>query len=125
MLLFAQAEDDRNKVVSALAHIEGRSAIRRLRKGSRMDDVEVSLALNSLASEMRRMVEQPVNPPALEAALAMIDRYSLRAMDAVQLGCAVVARDLLTAPHMRFIASNKELLEAAQAEGFDVWDPSA
>ena len=124
MLRFAQEEDDRNKVVSALAQIEARSAIRRLRKGSRMSSSEASSALDSLAAEMRRIVEQPVNPPVLEAASTLIDRYFLRAMDAVQLGCAIVARDLLAAPDMRLIACDKELLEAAHKEGFEIWDPS-
>jgi predicted nucleic acid-binding protein len=123
MLRFTQAEDDRNKVVSALAQIEARSAICRLRKGSRMSSSEASLALDALAGEVRRMIEQPVNPPVLEAARTLIDRHSLRSMDAVQLGCAIVARDLLAAPDMRFIASDKELLEAAHAEGFETWNP--
>ena len=95
MLRFAQVEDDRNKVVSALAQLEARSAIARLRKGSRMNSSEASLALISLAAEMRRMIEQPVNPTVLEAASSTIDRYCLRAMDAAQLGCAIVARDIL------------------------------
>ena len=124
MLRFAQVEDDRNKVVSALAQLEARSAIARLRKGSRMNSSEASLALISLAAEMRRMIEQPVNPTVLEAASSTIDRYCLRAMDAAQLGCAIVARDILQAPDMRFIASDKELLEAAVAEGFAVWNPA-
>ena len=69
------------------------------------------------------MIEQPVNPPVLEAASTLIDRHYLRSMDAVQLGCAIVARDLLAAPDMRLVASDKELLEAAQKEGFDTWNP--
>jgi predicted nucleic acid-binding protein len=90
-----------------------------------MSPSEASLALDLLAVEMRRMVEQPVNPPVLEAAGALAERHYLRAMDAVQLGCAVVARDLLSAPDMRLIASDKDLLEAARAEGFEVWDPAS
>jgi len=89
-----------------------------------MNSSEASLALISLAAEMRRMIEQPVNPTVLEAASSTIDRYCLRAMDAAQLGCAIVARDILQAPDMRFIASDKELLEAAVAEGFAVWNPA-
>jgi predicted nucleic acid-binding protein len=123
MLRFAQAEDDRNKVVSALAQTEARSAICRLSKGNRMSPSEAALALDSLADELRRIIEQPVNPPVLEAANTLIDRHYLRALDAVQLGCAIVARDLLAAPDMRFIASDKTLLEAAHAEGFDIWNP--
>jgi len=123
MLRFVQAEDDRNKVVSALAQIEARSAICRLRKGNRMSPSEVALALDLLTNELRRIVEQPINPPVLEAANTLIDRHTLRALDAVQLGCAVVARDLLAAPNMRFVASDKTLLDAARAEGFDIWNP--
>jgi predicted nucleic acid-binding protein len=123
MLRFVQAEDDRNKVVSALAQTEARSAICRLRKGNRMSPSEAALALDSLADELRRIVEQPINPPVLEAANTLIDRHTLRALDAVQLGCAVVARDLLAAPNMRFVASDKTLLDAARAEGFDIWNP--
>lgn len=123
MLQFANAADDRNKVVSALTRVEARSGICRLRKGKLLSPSEVSLALDSLAGEMRRIIEQPVNPPVLEAASAVVDRHYLRAMDAVQLGSAIVARDLLAAPDMRFIASDKELLEAARAEGFDTWNP--
>ena len=123
MLRFAQAEDDRNKVVSALAQTEARSAICRLCKANRMSPSEAALALDSLADELRRIVEQPINPPVLEAANTLIDSHYLRALDAVQLGCAIVARDLLTAPNMRFIASDKTLLDAARAEGFDIWNP--
>lgn len=125
MLRFANAEDDRNKVVSALAQIEARSAICRLRQGKAITPSEATLALDLLAADMRRIVEQPVNPPVLDAASTLIDRYFLRAMDAVQLGCAIVARDLLSAPNMRFIASDKELLEAAHQEGFDIWNPAS
>jgi predicted nucleic acid-binding protein len=123
MLRFVQAEDDRNKVVSALAQIEARSAICRLRKANRMSSSEAALALDLLTNELRRIVEQPVNPPVLEAANTLIDRHCLRALDAVQLGCAIIARDLLAAPNMRFIASDKTLLDAARAEGFDIWNP--
>ncbi len=123
MLRFVQAEDDRNKVVSALAQIEARSAICRLRKGNRMSPSQAALALDLLTNELRRIVEQPINPPVLEAANTLIDRHTLRALDAVQLGCAVVARDLLAAPNMRFVASDKTLLDAARAEGFDIWNP--
>ncbi len=123
MLRFANTEDDRNKVVSALAQIEARSAICRLRQEESITSSDASLALDSLASELRRIIEQPVNPPVLEAASTLIDRHFLRALDAVQLGSAVVARDLLAAPDMRFIASDKTLLEAARTEGFNIWNP--
>ena len=123
MIRFANAEDDRKKVVSALTQVEARSAICRLRQEKKLTPGEVSSALTFLDADMKRVIEQPILPPVLEAANTMVERHYLRAMDAVQLGCAVVARDLLTAPEMRFIASDKGLLEAAQKEGFAVWNP--
>ncbi|MDQ2926414.1 MAG: type II toxin-antitoxin system VapC family toxin [Acidobacteriota bacterium] len=122
MLRFAIAEDDRNKVVSALAQIEARSAICRLRKANRMTSDEASIALDSIAAEVRRMIEQPINPPVLEAASTLVERHYLRALDAVQLGCAIVARDLLAAPEMRMVASDSDLLKAAKKEGFETWN---
>jgi len=65
-----------------------------------------------------------VNPLVLEEASALINRRQLRALDALQLGTAVVARQLLGDPEIRFIASDKALLDAASKEGFDVWDPA-
>jgi hypothetical protein len=84
---------------------------------------EASIALRSIAAEAKRMIEQPINPPVLEAASVLVDRHYLRALDAIQLGCAIVARDLLAAPDMRVVSSDKGLLEAAHAEGFDIWNP--
>jgi predicted nucleic acid-binding protein len=125
MLEFASAEDDRNKVVSALASLEARSAIRRLRKGESLTLAEASSIFDALAADLRKMIEQPVIPTVLEAANGLVDRYVLRALDAVQLGSAVVVRDLMSAPDMRFVASDHALLSAAEREGFATWDPTA
>jgi predicted nucleic acid-binding protein len=123
MLLFDQTEDDHNKVVSALVPVEARSAVRRLQKANRLTPSEAALVLDALKNKTEWIVERPISPKVLEAALVLIDRYVIRALDAVQLGSAIVARDLLSAPDMRFIASDKTLLEAARLEGFQTWDP--
>lgn len=88
-----------------------------------MTSDEASIALDSIAAEVRRMIEQPINPPVLEAASTLVERHYLRALDAVQLGCAIVARDLLAAPEMRMVASDSDLLKAAKKEGFETWNP--
>jgi predicted nucleic acid-binding protein len=125
MLAFANSEDDRNKVVSALASVEARSAICRLRREESFTSAEASLIFDALAADLRKMIEQPIIPPVLAAANGLVDRYFLRALDAVQLGSAVVVRDLMSAPDMRFIASDHALLSAAEQEGFAIWDPGA
>jgi len=124
MIRFANAEDDRSKVVSALTQIEARSAICRLRKEKKLTTDQASLAVSALDDDLRRLVQQPVLPPVLEAANTIVERHYLRALDAVQLASAIIARDLMQAPDMRFIASDKQLLEAAQKEGFTTWNPS-
>jgi predicted nucleic acid-binding protein len=125
MLEFADSEDDRNKVVSALASVETRSAVCRLRRGKSLTPAEASMIFDALAADLRKMIEQPVIPSVLEAANGLVDRHFLRALDAVQLGSAVVVRDLMSAPNMRFIASDHALLSAAEQEGFATWDPAA
>jgi predicted nucleic acid-binding protein len=123
MIRFANAEDDRSKVVSALTEIEARSAICRLHKEKKLTGEQASLAVNALDGDIRRIIQQPVLPAVLEAANAVVERHYLRALDAVQLASAIVARDLLAAPDMRFIASDKALLLAAHEEGFEIWNP--
>jgi predicted nucleic acid-binding protein len=124
MIRFANAEDDRAKVVSALTQIEARSAICRLGKEKKLTPEQVSSAINALDGDINRLVQQPVLPPVLDAANAMVERHYLRALDAIQLASAIIARDLMQAPDMRFIASDKQLLEAAKNEGFAIWNPS-
>jgi predicted nucleic acid-binding protein len=117
------AEDDQHKVVSALVQIEARSAICRLRKEGRIALDEASFVLLSVDTEIRRVNEQPINPSILTAASAVIDRHYLRALDAIQLGCAIMARESMVDPSMLFVAADKDLLEAAKKEGFELWNP--
>ena len=124
MIQFAKAEADRNKVVSGLADIEARSTIFRPRQGKALTADQASSALGSLASEMKRMIEQPIHVPVIESARTLVERHLLRALDAIQLASAVAARDSLSAPEMRFVAADKELLMAAAKEGFIAWDPT-
>lgn len=123
MYRFANTEDDRKKFVSALASVEARSVICRLRRGKSFTPDEASQALDAVAGDLRKMIEQPITSPVLDLAGVLVDRYALRALDAVQLGAAIVVRDLMSARDMRFVASDRALLSAAKDEGFDTWDP--
>jgi hypothetical protein len=54
----------------------------------------------------------------------MVDRYALRAYDAMQLaGCLVLCS--MTAETFTFVCSDHRLLEAAQSEQLRVLDPAA
>ena len=125
MLHFYENEDDRNKIVSALAPVEARSAIYRFRRRRLLSPKQMSSAIERLVAEMGHIVQQPIDLIVLEVSGLLIDRHQLRSLDAIQLAGAIIARDKLVARDMRFIASDKELLNVARAEGFDIWDPAA
>ncbi len=71
------------------------------------------------------MILHPVTGAVLELASALIDRQNIRALDAVQLSTAMLANDTLAVgDQLQFVASDKRLLKAAEAEGLDIWDPT-
>ena len=68
-------------------------------------------------------LRQVINDTVIDIALEMIDRYALRAYDAVQLaGCLVLSglvREALT-----FVCADHRLLDAARSEQLRVLDPT-
>jgi hypothetical protein len=74
--------------------------------------------------EAARMVQQPLNPAVLEAARQLLDRTSLRWPDSLQLGAALVARDMFQGTEIIFVSASPQLLEAAKSEGFHAIDPA-
>ena len=69
------------------------------------------------------MVQEPLNPAVLEAARQLLDRSRLRWTDALQLGAAMVAREMFRGTEIIFISASPMLLEAARAEGFQSLNP--
>jgi len=111
--------------ILAISVVELRSAIRRR---ERAGDIEQSVAIAVLESVQRHMesrfLRQPVNDTVIDTALEMIDRYALRAYDAVQLaGCLVICGT--TSEAFTFVCSDHRLLEAALSEQLKVLDPAA
>lgn len=65
--------------------------------------------------------------PVIERACQLLVRHPLRAYDAVQLAAALIAGDALVAAGaaaMTFLSADRRLLNAAEAEGLLVIDPS-
>ena len=66
---------------------------------------------------------QPVSEAVIEEAAALLDRYPLRAYDAMQLaGCLALRSRVSEQPS--FVSSDRDLLQAAEEEGLLVWDPT-
>jgi uncharacterized protein len=111
--------------VLAISVVELRSAIRRRQRAG---DIEASVAIavfEAVQMHMEsRFLRQAVNDTVIDTALEMIDRYALRAYDAVQLaGCLAICRTAAEA--FTFVCSDQRLLEAARSEQLKVLDPAA
>lgn len=64
----------------------------------------------------------------VERARALLERYPLRAYDAVQLASALMAQDTLVStglPPLTFLAADDRLLATAQAEGLATENPNS
>jgi predicted nucleic acid-binding protein len=124
MIQLAQRVEDSAKLVSTLAVIEVRSAIRRRQYAGDMSRPLAEMAIQALEIEARRMIQYPVTSPILELATALVDRQNLRALDSIQLATALIARDTqISGATTQFVSSDAKLLEAAISEGFAVWNP--
>ena len=120
--LMEQTEDAR-KLVSSLASLEVRSAIRRRQRAGEIPAGDADLALDHLAAECLRMVEQPISPAVIEMTRYVLDQHPLRALDALHLATCLVARDTLQATDIYFVSSDEPLLDAAETENFQILDP--
>lgn len=111
--------------VLAISAVEIRSAIRRRQRAGDIDTDVAAAILQNVQSHMEtRFVRQAVNETVIDTAMEMIDRYTLRAFDAVQLaGCLVLCA--ITAEAFTFVCSDHRLLEAARSEQIRVLDPAA
>ena len=124
LIRLMEAVEDNRKLIAACAPLEVYSAIRRRERAGDISAENAAVALEILRLESARMVQEPLNPAVLEAARQLLDRSSLRWPDALQLGAALVARDMFQGTEIIFVSASLKLLEAAKAEGFHALDPA-
>ncbi len=118
--LVSQASKNRFAVLT-LSKVEFHSAIRRRQRGGDIDTSQAQRLLNRFGGHMEtKFVKQIVNESVLDLAASLVDQHPLRAYDAVQLaGCLI-----LRAGDPTFVCSDRQLIEAATAEGLPSFDPS-
>ncbi|HEY6490393.1 MAG: type II toxin-antitoxin system VapC family toxin [Terracidiphilus sp.] len=123
LIRLMESVEDNRKLIAASAPLEVYSAIRRQVRTGRISAENAAAALDILRVEAARMVQEPLNPAVLEAARQLIDRTELRWPDALQLGAAIVAREMFQGTEIIFVSASPHLLEAARIEGFNILDP--
>jgi predicted nucleic acid-binding protein len=123
LIRLMEAVEDNRKLISASTPLEVYAAIRRREREGVISAEDAAAALDSLRMEAARMVQEPLNPAVLEAARQLLERTTtLRWPDALQLGAALVARDMFQGTEIIFVSASPLLLEAAKAEGFHTLD---
>lgn len=110
--------------ISALAEVEGASAIYRYTREGRLTPRQANALFALLLSDFRWMVYINISDAILSSAVRVVKVHGLRAYDAVHLASALeVARQYRLEPLM-FVFSDRQQLSAAQAEGIAILDPT-
>lgn len=115
--------EDNRKLIAASTPLEVYAAIRRRERAGGLTAESAHAALEILRIESARAVQEPLNPAVLEAARQLLDRTSLRWPETLQLGAALVAREMFPGTEIVFVSTAATLLEAAKAEKFTTFDP--
>jgi hypothetical protein len=125
LIRLMEVTEDNRKLICAATPLEVYAALRRRERAGDLahDDSEAACAV--LRIEAARMVQQPLNPAVLEAARQMLDRHELRSAEALQLGAALVAREMFQGIEIVFVSAQPRLREAAVSQRFATLDPAA
>jgi predicted nucleic acid-binding protein len=118
-----EATEDNRKLISAGTPLEIYAALKRRERAGMISAADGESARGILRLEAARMVQQPLNPAVLEAARQLLDRHELRSGDALQLGAAVVAREMFQGMEIVFVSSDARLLHSAKEEHFRTMNP--
>ncbi|OQY30212.1 MAG: VapC toxin family PIN domain ribonuclease [Candidatus Cloacimonetes bacterium 4572_55] len=115
-------------IVARLTRVEVVSAFYRLRREGKIDANDVAVELKAFQHDWNTQYQiVEVDNDLAEAAVALVQKYPLRAYDSVQLSAALKVNPAfakLPIGSFTFIAADNRLLNAAQAEGLPVDDPN-
>jgi len=111
--------------VLTLTRVEFRSAIRRRERAGDIDGAVATDLIDRFEKQLEtKFLRQILNDSALETAASLIDRYPLRAYDAIQLAGCLALKSTSGKDEPIFVCSDCQLLEAAGLEGLSCLDPS-
>ena len=126
VLRLASRTANHRLAVLALAQAEFRSAVRRRQREGDIDERLATRLIQRFEQHLEaRFLRQPVNELVLDKALDLIDRYPLRAYDAVQLAGCLVLKSTSTGEDPVFVCAGRQLIAAAETEGLAALDPTA
>ncbi|MCX6021373.1 MAG: type II toxin-antitoxin system VapC family toxin, partial [Chloroflexi bacterium] len=122
--LFDEALPTERLVVSSFALLETLAGIRRMVRASvlQMRDYQ-TLAARLSDDAVERITVYPLFDSDITDAYTVVERYGLRAGDALHLSVALAIRAANPPHHIVFVTSDHELLDAALAAGLTTINP--
>jgi len=124
MLAMAHPDAGHQLAILAISQMEFRAAVRRR---AAQGDIAADAA-NSVVAQLNEHLQnlfliQPVNDAVLDQSVRLVDRYTLRAYDSIQLAGCLVLRSLSN-DEVWFLTSDRDLIAPAQDQGCHVVDPT-
>ncbi len=114
---------DGRVIVVDLTPLEARSAIRRREREGDISAADADRVLRQIENDCSMtFLMQPSTSAVMEEAARLIDRYPLRAYDALQLAGCLVVRDGMPGP-VTFVCADTRLCDAARHEGLEALNP--
>ena len=122
LIRLLESVEDNRRLIAACTPLEVYAAIRRRERAGDIRAEDAAAAVEILQTEAARTVQQPLNDAVLETGRELLERTGLRWPEALQLGAAMVAREMLGDTRMVFVTACDRLREAATAENFATLD---
>ena len=124
LLSLADRASESRLAILALAQVELRSAVRRRERSGEIPAAVAAQLLEVFKRHIEaRFITQAVTDFVLDLASVLVDRYALRAFDAVQLAGYLALKSSAGSDVPVFVCSDRELLNAAAQEGIPILDP--
>jgi predicted nucleic acid-binding protein len=121
--LASNAVENRFAVLT-LSQVEVRSAIRRREREGDISPKLAGLVLDRFQQHLEdRFLRQALTDSVLDGASELLDRYALRAYDAIQLAGCLALKITVGTESPIFVCSDRQLLEAARSEQLSTLDP--
>ena len=124
MVALVQHPDAYYLAILSITLVELRSAIRRRQRVGSLDEAQAAAALTEFHSQLGGRIDvRPATNDVFSLAEELIDRHPLKASDAIQLAGCLMLR-MVSAEDPTFVASDRQLLRAADGEGLTIFDPA-
>jgi hypothetical protein len=126
LLWLTRPEFNHRFALLAIAPVEFRSAIRRRQRAGDIEEPVAVEMINRFTQHVEtKFIQQALSEAVLDTASRLIDRYLLRAYDAVQLAGCLVLKAMSGKEEPIFVCSDRPLMEAAESERLPALDPTA